>query len=172
MQINNAVDGFVWAAQQIPTGRYNVIPLPVFGELSAARRVFHVDWYTANVVKTSLDLWLVPGAQVVHFEPEQEEIDWRQNDQSLSGILEGFQAATNTLMVQIASLDETQLAEIRGTLWGNVSLEWMLTHFYQILIENTNTLVRMSLYWDMYLEAQVQARWEMREENEVDTQDD
>jgi len=168
----NAVDGFIWAAQRIPTGRHHVIPLPVFGELSAARRVFHVDWYTANVVKTSLDLWLVPDAQVVHFESKQEELDWRQSDQTLHVILEGFQTATNTLMAQIASLNENQLSEVRETLWGNISLEWMLTHFYQILLENTNILVRMSLYWDMYLEAEAQARWDMREENEAGTQHD
>jgi hypothetical protein len=163
MELHSSADAFIWAALQIPTGRHHVMPLPVFGEWSVARIVFHMLWYETSVIRPAVAAWDdTPG-----FPDEGEEIAaWGDNTTSVEAMLTQLREQREVL---VTLLDEQQLdlAAKQTTPWGRVTLRWWLLHAYQHTLDYTNTLLSMALYWDQYLEAQKQARLEQREKNEA-----
>ena len=162
-QLRSSAQAFIWAALQIPTGRHHVIPLPVFGEWSAARIVFHVLWYEINVVFPAVIAW---DDRPSFPDEDEAAAAWSANTDSVEVMLGTLREKREAL---IARLDEKRLDldARQNTPWGRVTLRWWLLHAYQHMLDYTNTLLSMALYWDQYLEAQKQARLAQREKDEA-----
>jgi len=164
-RLDEAAQNFLWVLQQIPTGRQHVIPLPVFGEWSVTRIAFHVAWYWDEIITPIAQSW---GREVADVpDASQEEVDWYKTAHTLPACVERFNTAHQHLLDCISQQDRNALQVEHETPWGTVTWEWVLLHAYQVLLEYTNTLMSMVLYWDHYLAAQNQARLEAREKNDI-----
>jgi len=159
-----AVEELIWAAQQIPTGRQHVIPLPVFGEWSVARIVFHISWYDANVILPIASAW--PNSADIPSDTADETQAWEASQQSVMALIDTIQADHQQIIAVVRERSPEQLQTMAQTSWGEVTLSWVLHHLYQTLLEHTNTLLSMGLYWDQYLAMQKQIRSEQRDKNE------
>jgi len=163
---------FIQVATQIPTGRHHVIPLPVFGEWSVARILFHMVWYETNVIWPLISNW---GEQdTLSVDADDEAKAWQASQQAVPTLIVMLEDIHGKIVRHVGTLTVDQLAEEGRTPWGQVQLGWVLLHLHQILLEYTSTLLSMVLYWDQYLAMQKQIRLEQRDKNEpgwVPTQD-
>lgn len=168
-QLQASADAFLWTVSQIPTGRYNVIPLPTFGEHSVLRLVYHLVWMERNLVVPIVRQWVTD----TEFDPDPytgslEEKTWMSNDMSMQALLEDF-SARNTLQLRlIKGLNEADWHKRKRTPWGYYSLHWLTASTLQRRMESTNILLKMSLYWDIYLDMQEQTRLDERDEERID----
>lgn len=160
---------FIWTVSQIPTGRHNVVPLPVFGESSVLRLVYHLVWTERNLIVPMVRQWVTDN----EFDPDPytgalEEKTWMMNDTSMRELLQDF-STRNTLQMRLVNgLEETDWEKRKRTPWGYYTLHWVIANTLQRRMETTNTLLKMSLYWDIYLDMQEQTRLDERDETRID----
>lgn len=153
-QLTSSADGLVWAVDQIPTGRYDVIPLPDFGTWSVARIMFHEIWYERNVALPYLRFWYgaASAPDFSGYAEDQEEQDWLAAKRDMPGLLAQFRALNDALVSLLETDEALEWHEARETVFGDVTLYWLMMKTYQSRVEQTDTLLRMALYWDLYLQ--------------------
>lgn len=161
--IQSSADGLIYAIEQIPTGRLFITPHPAFGAWSAARILFHVTYYERQLVLPQMKIWLHNNTltlEQLEAQWEQEEQVWRAagSKQNLSSLLTDFRAVRDDQLQLIDLVRESLWAEVKDTVWGQVSLRWVMVKTYQHTLEYTDTLLKMALNWDMTLMAEKAAR--------------
>lgn len=155
-QLQTSADGLIYAVEQLPTGRLFVTPYPQFGVWSAARIVFHVTFHDRMVISPYITAWSneeFPDYEHVASLGDREEENWRSagSRQDLHALLVDFRLARDDLLQLLDLTTDDQWDAIRETVWGNVPLRWLFLKTYQHTIEHSDTLLKMMLFWDMYL---------------------
>lgn len=170
-QLRSTAEAVIWTTSQIPTGRYNVIPLPAFGEHSVLRLVYHLVWTERNLAVPIVRQWVTNTEfDAEPFTGSLEEKTWETNDMSMKELMEDFSTRNALQLRLISGLEEDDWHKRRRTPWGYYSLYWMTANVIQRRMETTNTLMKMSLYWDIYLDMQEQTRLDERDETRIDQQ--
>jgi|SRR5579875_977006 hypothetical protein len=148
-QLKAGGDGFVWAARQIPEQRQNVTPPR--GEWSALRLVFHMFAYERDLVLPYM------RHRVGEPVPTREELDrkfYAQDEDfqtaqhlGMETLLTSFEQGRAEQIALLPQFDEQRWQEICETVWGNVSMRWIVSKTFQHTAQHTHDLMCMVLYW-------------------------
>jgi hypothetical protein len=166
----HSAESLLWALEQIPAGRHHVIPLPVFGEWSVARIFYHVLWFESKIIVPYLHYWFKDAAKpdFSDFAYDQEAQDWQSAERGISVLVAKFEIYHHLLLDAYAALSAANWAQEKETVFGAVSLHWLMTKVYQTRIAQTERLLDMALHWDLHLLALKEAR--LQEGREKDNQ--
>lgn len=154
-QLTASADGFVWAVEQVPAERHYVKPPRESEEWSVARHVFHLFYYEQTVVLPTMRQWLgdpLPSNDRTYYQNEDEE--WKKNGQDISNLLTKFRAVRAEQLLLLPDFNLETWEEKHDTVWGSVTLKWVVTKTYQHTCEHIHNVLRLALFWDMFAEQQ------------------
>jgi len=166
-QLEASADGFVWGVEQIPKERlYAPPPGPEggLGEWVAARHAFHLLYYEREVALPAMQHWL--GGPNPSLDDYDEDVAW-QNAPDLPTILREFHQVRAAQIALLPRIDETRWHEARETLWGSVTLRWVVSKTYQHTAEHINDVLRIALFWDLFANRDLQRQQQERTSDET-----
>lgn len=150
-QLGASAEGFVWAFSRIEPYRYEQLPPDpgYLGSWPPARLVWHVTEYERCLALPSMLQWL--GGEM------PDENAWLDSDELWDSVPDrSFDALIGPFLQvrqqQIDLLDQLAGSDWEGlydTGWGPRSLAWVVTKTYQHTFEHGDTLLRMSMWWDI-----------------------
>jgi hypothetical protein len=144
-QLRSTLDGFVWAIQQVPKERLQVVPPIQLGEWSAAQHIFHMLDYEERFVLPSMAQWL--GVPPVI--PEDTETGTEPTRSSVEEQLAQFERVRQAQINMLPKFDPAAWNVIkRTTFWGDISLYWLVTKTLQHTAEHTHNVLSLTLFWD------------------------
>jgi len=147
-QLAASADGFVWAVRQVPPERRTVQPPAELGlgEWGARGHTFHLYTYERYIALPSMSQWLGgPEPSLADSEPHIKAA-W-DVDRDLDSLLAKFCVGRDEQIALLARVDEALWEEERHTVWGDVSLRWVVTKTYQHNAEHTHDVLRLALFW-------------------------
>lgn len=145
-QLKSSADGFVWAVEQVPIERRLLSPPAPLGEWSTARQVFHMFYYEQKVALPSMRQWLGEPFKLSGKEYNEDEA-WGDG-KDLETMLSDFRTVRAEQIVLLPQFDESTWNETRPTVWGDVTLKWVVTKTYQHTAEHTHNVLSTALFWD------------------------
>jgi len=145
-QLNASAEGFLWAVEQVPVERRLVTPPAGLGEWNVARHAFHMTLYEQLVALPSMQLWLGEPRSLTDIEYD-DEAAWGTGKQ-LDSILEDFRAVRGEQILLLQKYKEETWEETRSTVWGDVTLKWVVSKTYQHTNEHINDVLRIALFWE------------------------
>ena len=150
-QLKAGYEGFIWAIRLVPPERVMQKP-PAFGEWSATRQAFHMVNYERSIALPSTRQWFgdsLPSEDRLALFDNEDAI-WEQ-DFDLETVLAEFEAGRKMQIELVESATASLWKEPRTTIWGEVTLEWVVSKTFQHTNEHTCTVMQMVLFWDMAL---------------------
>lgn len=148
-QLMNSAEGFIWAFEQMPTERLWAVPRsPYLGAWPAARHASHMLNYERLLVIPAMRWWLGDApVSAQHMERwEASENHWSPPD--LETVLADFRQARDEQLALIAEVPEPLWDTLRSSLWGEVTLKWLVSKTFQHTAEHTSTVMQIVLFWD------------------------
>ncbi len=161
-QLQSSADAFTWAISRIPAALHDQLPVEpgYLGTWPPLRHVWHVTGYERGLALPAMQQWL--GA------PLPPGDAWKDNDEtwaavadkSTPGLIAAFQQMRQQQIDLLQPLAAVDWETPRATLWGERSLAWVVTKTFQHTYEHSDTLLRMSLWWEHILKeiAKAQAK--------------
>ena len=152
IQLKTSGDGFVWAVEQVPVERRYVPPPAPLGEWIPARHVFHMFIYEHDIVLPYMRYWLgepLPSQDQLEQRFLAEDKEWK--NQRVEDLLAAFQEVRTEQIALLPRIAEELWNEVRPTVWGPVSLKWIVSKTFQHTAEHTHDVMRMALFWDMFV---------------------
>ena len=150
-QLKASADGFMWAIQQIPVERrHKKPPAPDYlGLWPPARHAYHLYSYEYHLAMPEMQQWLdgdtrTPMQNLMIF--DNEEALWNQDN--LEHVLEQFTQVRAAQIELLARFDVAQWRQPMSTIWGHVTLFWVVFKTYQHTLEHSTTVMQMALMWD------------------------
>jgi hypothetical protein len=147
-QLQAGADGFVWGAQQVPPARRNLRPPEALGEWTAARHIFHMAFYEQNIALPTMLQWLgkpLPSEGVA-------EVDaWGEGSADIESLLADFKQVRAEQIQLLAKFDDPAWNSTRETIWGPVTLQWVVSKTFQHTAEHTGDILGIALFWDSWL---------------------
>lgn len=137
--------GFAWAVEQVPLERRLIQPPIALGEWSVARHAFHLLFYEQNIALPTMLHWL--GGPKPSLFGLDEDGAWGQRPK-LEDIVALFLEVRSEQIDLLPRFTAEQWEEMRKTIWGPVSLRWVLTKTYQHTNEHVHGVLSIALYWD------------------------
>jgi hypothetical protein len=147
-QLQGLADGFVWGAMLVPDERRDVVPPAGLGEWTAARHVFHLVHYEQTIALPSMRQWLGEGKPDVS--GPAEEVAWRRADRDVGRLIAAFRSVREAEIALLDAFDGDAWVSSRPTLWGPMSLGWVVTKTFQHTAEHISDVMRIALFWDMF----------------------
>ncbi len=147
-QLQASADGFIWALEELPSARRDVRPPDTawLGEWTAARHLFHMVTYEEHLALPSVRQWL--GAPAPAFDEEAEEQTWGRG-QAVEGLVARFRSARAAQIALLPALDARAWEETRPSVWGPMTLRWVVAKTYQHTTDHTSALLQLALFWDV-----------------------
>jgi hypothetical protein len=146
MQLRSSAEGFAWAVRQVPAGMLHSVPPPPLGEWPAARHVYHMLHYERTIALPSTRQWL--GGQMPDLSGDDEVAAWGTGHDVEEG-LAAFRAVMEEQVALLSGIDAGLWEERRGTVWGELSLRWVVAKTYQHTCEHIHDVLSMALRWEM-----------------------
>jgi DinB superfamily len=157
-QLQSSGDGFAWSVQQIPTTRWLLQPPVPLGGWSAARHVFHILFYEERFALASMHQWLgAPIPDPSTYDEAVEEAAWARNQMAVDALLARFQARRAEHLVLLTDVEAAVWEQPRMAIWGQVSLRWVVSKTYQHTAEHISDMLKLALFWDIFLARQESA---------------
>jgi hypothetical protein len=147
-QLQASAVGFVWGAQQVPNARRNIRPPEALGEWTAARHIFHMVFYEQNIALPSMHQWLGKPLPV---EGVAEDVAWGEGSDNIESLLAEFKNVRDEQIQLLAKFDDLAWNSTRETIWGSVTLLWVVSKTFQHTAEHTGDILRIALFWDSWL---------------------
>lgn len=147
-QLQSSADGFGWGAQQVPYARRNVRPPEALGEWTAARHVFHMLFYEQNIALPTMLQWL---DKPLPMEGVAEDLAWGEGSDNIEPLLAEFVKVRDEQIKLLAKFDDQAWHSTRNTIWGSVSLLWVVSKTFQHTAEHTGDILGIALFWDSWL---------------------
>ncbi|GHO83037.1 DinB family protein [Dictyobacter formicarum] len=157
--LQNSSNDFIWATQQIPVDKLNSVSPLRPDSWSVARNIFHLQFQEEKVVLPNMRLWLSDrtlytrqdDALIAHYAAfetlvRDEERAWAQQP-DLDVVLKHFQTQRTIQIALLQEIDPTVWEDKRATVWGEVTLRWVVTKTYQHSVEHINDVLKPALYW-------------------------
>jgi uncharacterized damage-inducible protein DinB len=146
-QLKASSEGFIWAVAQVPVERREIEPPAVFGEWTVARHIFHLLYYERIAALPHMLHWL--GEPLPSFEERDEQIAWQQeSSKGIEQLLSEFQQVRADEIALLPHFNEQLWKQERSCLWGNETMQWIVTKTYQHTMDHANTILQMALFWE------------------------
>ena len=146
-KLQTSADSFAWGAEQVPPERRDVRPPLGLGKWTATRHVFHMMYYEHHVALPGMRQWL--GGPRVGIKELQEKAAWGQG-QDWARSLRGFREVRDEQIALLAEFDDAAWDEERHTLWGPVTLRWVVSKTCQHTAEHASNVLQIALFWDHF----------------------
>jgi hypothetical protein len=146
-QLQASAAGFVWGAGQVPPERRFIQPPTGLGEWTAARHIFHMLYYERNIALPNMRQWL--GEPWILTAGLDEDAAWDRG-QDVESLLTRFRAVRNEQIALLSKFDDSTWNETRDTIWGSVTLFWVVSKTYQHTAEHTSNVLQIALFWDHF----------------------
>ena len=147
-----SAEGFVWTAQQVPNARRLLQPPEPLGEWSTARHIFHMMFYEQSYALPSMQQWL--GESRPSLEGVNELAAWAEGKDDIESLLAEFQKVRNEQIALLPKFEEPAWNTTRETIWGPVTLFFIVSKTFQHTAEHTNDVMRIVISWDKLVEQQ------------------
>jgi hypothetical protein len=148
-QLRSTLDGFIWAVSQLPEERLYVPPSTPLGEWSAAQHIAHILDYEKRLALPTMYQWL--GEQPIISAEVEYHIE--KNLPPVNEMLSQFEKVRKTEIGLLSSFDHAAWNSMqRTTVWGEVSLYWLVCKTYQHTLEHIHDVLRLVLFWDRTIE--------------------
>ena len=147
-QLQASADGFVWAAEQVPTARRILQPPAGLGEWTTARHIFHMVLYERTIALPSMEQWR--GAECAPTDDVDEEAAWVKGQDAVESLLAQFRQVRAEQLALLPQFNDSRWEETRAAVWGPVTLRWVVSKTYQHTAEHTNDVMRIALFWDRF----------------------
>ena len=151
-QLHASADGFEWGAQLVPGARRLLQPPQGLGEWSVSRHGFHMGFYEQTIALPSMRQWL--GDHCPSLDGFDEDVAWEECKDVVTGLLAEFKKVRAEQIGLLPIFDDLAWNSTRETVWGPVTLAWVVSKTYQHTAEHTNDVMRIALFWDRYLARQ------------------
>ena len=139
----------MWGTEQVPETRRYVSPPKGLGEWTVARHVFHLWYYEQTIALPSMQQWL--GSSIPFLDDKDEDTDWSKTQGTVEGLLEKFRSVRSEQIALLPEFDDAAWNVTNEAVWGPVTLLWVVSKTYQHTAEHINDVMRIGLFWDMYL---------------------
>ena len=147
-QLQSSADGLVWGAQQVPTARRNIKPPEALGEWTASRHIFHMLFYEQNIALPAMKQWL--GIEIP-LEGVDEDFEWGEGTDKIDNLLAEFKKVRDEQIQLLEKFDDQAWNSTCKTIWGPVTLAWVVSKTFQHTAEHTSDILRIALFWDSWL---------------------
>ena len=144
-QLSANAEGLFWAANQVPGERQYKKPPQGLGEWSAARHIFHMLYYEQTIALPSMRQWYGEPSPLV--QDSDEETAWNGSER-MDDLLLKFQNIRDQQIALLPKLGQTDWDRVCDTIWGPVTLLWVVTKTYQHTMEHISDLLRIALFWE------------------------
>ena len=143
-QLQSSAEGFAWAVEQVPVERRLLAPPRQLGDWSAVRHVFHMLFYEQTIALPSMRQWL--GGPRLLVDDLDEEAEWEKGH-LLEKLVADFRQVRTEQIAWLPQFDAALWHAARRTVWGAVTLRWVVTKTYQHTAEHTHDVLRLALFW-------------------------
>jgi hypothetical protein len=148
-QLKASGDGFAWAVEQIPAERRYLAPPRHPEDWSAARHLFHMFYYEKYVALPVMKYWQGESLPDLPAFYQSEEDTWGSGqDHKVESLLAQFREVRGEEIALLPDINDLLWNKVRESVWGFVSLHWVVTKTYQHTCEHTHDVLRMVLWWD------------------------
>jgi len=107
---------------------------------------------SGTVSEPSMGQWLgKPYPSTVNNFDEDEDAAWG-NGHDLEPMLADFREIRAEQIALLPNFDAQTWNETRNTVWGKQTLKWVVTKTFQHTAEHTHDVLRMDLFWDMFVQ--------------------
>ena len=148
-QLTASAEGFAWAVEQVAPDRRIVPPPKGLGEWNIARHVFHMYSYERMIALPTMRHWLgdpLPSNAETYY--QDEEAAWKENKQDIQSLLTKFREVRTEQLLLLSKFNLEAWEETRDTVWGTVTLRWVVSKTYQNTCKHTDEVLQMALFWD------------------------
>lgn len=149
-QLQTSADGFIWGAQQVPVARRLLQPPEGLGEWSTARHIFHMMFYEQSYALPSMRQWI--GEPRLSLEGLDEDVAWGEGKDDVEIMLAEFKKVRIDQLALLPMFGEKAWNTSCETIWGPVTLAWVVSKTYQHTAEHTSDVMRIALFWDDFVE--------------------
>ena len=154
-QLQNSLDLFVYAVEQIPEERLGVeAPLDAW---PVHRQVYHLYTYEKIALPIKKQ-WLANAAPITaedevimrHMWAEQGR-HWYKKE--MTHWLSELQTIRKETIQLVKRFPDEAWDESKQTIWGEKNLRWVYTKTVQHTLEHTNSVMQLGLFWDDKIKA-------------------
>jgi hypothetical protein len=149
-QLQASAEGFIWGIEQVPDSRRAIQPPEDLGEWSVARHVFHLLYYEQTIALPTMKQWLGEACPIPETLDEGLAWDGRRTD-TIESMLDEFRRVRAEQINLLEKFDQHVWHTTRETIWGDMTLLWVVSKTYQHTAEHTNDTLRIALFWDFFL---------------------
>jgi hypothetical protein len=145
-QLEASSAGFAWAVAQVPAERQDREPPAPLGAWSAARHIFHMLFYEREVALPNWNVWLDHPLNRDAVGPD-EDIAWDSRAEA-AALLAQWQQGRAALLALLPQFAETAWDEARPTVWGDMTLRWVVSKTYQHTAQHIHEVLALALDWE------------------------
>ena len=145
-QLIHSGASFAWAGGEVPAERQQREPPHTPGQWSAARHVFHMMFYEREMALPTMRLWLDQPFDAAT--APDEDVAW-DSLASVVEMLDQFRQVRAEQVDLLAEFPASAWNETRETVWGEVTLHWVVTKTYQHTAEHTHHVLNLALFWEV-----------------------
>jgi hypothetical protein len=139
----------IWGIEQVPDARRTIQPPEGLGEWSVVRHIFHMVYYEQTLALPGLRQWL--GVEGPDSENLDEDAAWASELKNLDWYLSQFKQVRAEQITVLLQFDDTLWHTKRETVWGSVTLYWVVSKTYQHTAQHTSDILQIALFWDRFL---------------------
>ncbi len=147
--IQSSTDSFLWTVEQFPQERYYLSPRP--NRWPIARILYHLLYYEKWIALPSMQQWLDGSLPIVGSMEEdavREEEAWHAGQgHDMATMITNFRTLRAEQLELLTQFNEHDWQQTRQSIWGTVSLKWVMTKTYQHTLEHTDEVLRAYLWW-------------------------
>ena len=147
-QLLASADSFVWGSEQVPSARQNIIPPDGLGEWTAARQVFHLGYYERTFALPHMRQWC--GDARPPTSGLNEDAIWKENQANVERLVADFRKVRMEQVALLSKFNDNTWNTALETVWGTVTLRWVVSKTYQHTMEHTSNILRIALFWDTF----------------------
>jgi hypothetical protein len=148
-RLQTSADEFLWAVSLVPQERLFLAPRE--DKWPVARLLFHLGLYEKTIALPTMRQWFGGAKPIVGTQEEDEAREnqaWNEGQgHEITSLSEEFKAGRAEQIALLAKLTDERLQERLSVLWGERSLQWVLTKTYQHTLEHTDEVLRSYLWW-------------------------
>ena len=155
-----STEALLWAVQQVPEDRLYTVPAKRPESWPVARHVLHLHYHEEQVVLPCMRRWLNDEhaapyrtqdmSRIERYKDYQtlahdEEIVWKRAP-DIALFQAQFRSGRKEQIGLLTQFSPTAWEETRETVWGQVTLRWVITKTYQHTLEHSNDILKHALY--------------------------
>lgn len=146
-RLSSSVQEIAWTLDQIPVERQQRKPPTQLGDWSAARHLFHIMYYEETLALPGMRQWW--GDPMPQVADSDEENAW-SGSEPVQEMLPRIMAIREQQIFLISKIADADWQRASQTIWGPVTLFWVVAKTYQHTAEHISDLLRIALFWDVF----------------------